>query len=664
MKTPVLITLLIIFCTDLSAQNREIDSLIQNLEHYPEDDSLRAQLLLDVALKLRRIDPTRAKVYYEKSFESSRIAGVGIIQVKANNGLAICYGMLGNYPEAIHAFRKTIELSIRYHEPGRTADGYNGLGVVYKRLGDYPQSLEYYSMALPIYDSLNDYRGLGAALENLGILYDLMKEPDKAMANYQKAIALYRDKNEILLSSFAMQNVAVLLTAQAKYNEALDIFYANMRLYDSLQRHPNVIATAGNIGHILIKQKKYKEAKDILVPYLEKARQFEIKQEEASIINNLVEIALAEKQPALALALAYDYQHLAQDLNSKEYLKISYSLLSEIHERKGDYIKALDAHKHYKAWSDSVYNEENTRAFNAQEVKVEVLEKNKQLAEQSLRLEFLQDQVRQETRMKWLMVLASTLLLATLVLLFQKFRERKRVNELLAAKNEEISRQKLKIEEINYQLENRMLRAQINPHFIFNSLGSIQHFIITDDKQSSLKYLSKFSNLLRQTLESSITGNVLIKEEIQLISMYLELESLRFSGNFEYDMQVDEKLDIASIEMPTMILQPLIENAVLHGLLSKPNNRKLEISFKLVNDIIEISIKDNGIGRAASLALQRDTRKATPSRGLSVTEQRLAALREKYGWEIAMTCHDLTDGDQKAAGTLVVLKMPLIASQV
>lgn len=664
MKITVLIILLNVSCSLLAAQTPEIDSLIQNLDNYPNDDSVRAQLLLDVAVKLRRIDPARAKEYYEKSFQSARKANVGGIQIRANNGLAICYGMMGDYPEAIQTFHETIKLATRYNDPVRIADGYNGLGIVYKRLGDYPQSLEYYSKALPLYDSLNDYRGLGAALENVGVLYDLMKEPDKSMSHYQKAIAIYEKNNEPLLSAFAMQNVAVLLTAEKKYNEALEIFYSNIQLYDSLQRHPNVIATAGNIAYILIRQKKYREAEDILWPYLEKAKEFGMKQEEASIINNLVEIALAENRIDMALAYTHDYQRLAQELQSKEYLKTSYSLLSQIYERKGNFAQALEAYKHHKAWSDSVFNDENTRAFKAQEVKVQVLEKNKQLAEQNLRLEFLQGQVRQETRMKWLMVVASTFLFITLVLLFQKFRERKRVNELLTDKNAEISRQKLKIEEINYQLENRMLRAQINPHFIFNSLSSIQHFVITDDKQSSLKYLSKFSNLLRHILESSVTGNVLMKEEIQLLTMYLELESLRFSGNFAYEIRVDEKLDIESIEIPTMILQPLIENAVLHGLMSKPDNRKLDISIDLIGDSIEISVRDNGIGRAASQAMQRGMRKATPSRGLSVTAQRLASLREKYGWEIEMTCHDLVDQDQNAAGTLVLLKMPMIATHV
>src|SRR5690606_6779678 len=158
-----------------------------------------------------------------------------------------------------------------------------------------------------------------------------------------------------------------------------------------------------------------------------------------------------------------NYQQLAGELHSKEYLKTSWSLFSQLHEMKGDYSQALEAYKQYKAWGDSLFNEENAKAFKAQEVKVEVLEKNKQLAEQDLRLGFLQDQVRQETRIKWLLVVASVSLLATVILLFQKFTERKRVNELLTVKNEKISRQKVQIEEINYQLENRMLRAQINP---------------------------------------------------------------------------------------------------------------------------------------------------------------------------------------------------------
>src|SRR5690606_21746499 len=125
---------------------------------------------------------------------------------------------------------------------------------------------------------------------------------------------------------------------------------------------------------------KIEEAKLILTPLLARAREFQLKQEAASITHNLFKIAIAENSPGRAMSLAVDYQQLARELKSKEYLKTSWSLFAQLHEMRGDYKKALAAFKEYKAWGDSVYNEENAKAFKAQEVKVEVLEKSKQLA--------------------------------------------------------------------------------------------------------------------------------------------------------------------------------------------------------------------------------------------------------------------------------------------
>jgi LytS/YehU family sensor histidine kinase len=396
------------------------------------------------------------------------------------------------------------------------------------------------------------------------------------------------------------------------------------------------------------------------VKYLSLAKEFEMKEEQANIYSNMFEIAIATNAFDEALTYANEYKQLSETLDSKEFKATAYAILSRVYEKRGDFSKSLEAYKQHKAWSDSIFNEDNARTFKSQEVKVEVLEKNKQLAEQNLRLEFLQEQVIQETRLKWLLVAASVLLLATGILFYQKFTERKRVNELLSAKNTEISRQKAHIEAMNYQLENRMLRAQINPHFIFNSLSSIQHFVTSDDKPAALKYLSKFSHLLRQVLESSITGNVVMKDELKLLTMYLELEALRFDNTFSYSIDVDSNLDEDQIEIPTMILQPLIENAVMHGLLPKASDRKLFISFTGSNGSIKIKIEDNGIGREASQLLQQGKHKANPSRGLSVTEQRLSSLKEKHGWEAELVYTDLKDENGRAAGTSVTLKLPLL----
>ncbi|MBX2963089.1 MAG: tetratricopeptide repeat protein [Cyclobacteriaceae bacterium] len=641
----------------VSAQTPELDSLLLNLKNYSAKDSTRAQLLLDIAVKMRRINPNEALTYYSEAFETAETAGVPAIQSKANNGMAICYGMMGEYPSAIEYFQRTLAISKRINDPVRLADGYNGLGIVYKRLGDYPQSLVYYTQALTIYDSIQDVMGLASAHENVGVLYDLMKEPEKAMTYYQKAIDIYIKENKPLQVITAKSNVGVLYIGEKRYEEALAIFRENLRLYDSMKRDANSIVAATDMAHIYILQSKYAEADVILRKYLSVARELSMKQEQADIYNNLFRIGMATHNYEAALAHAQSYHELARALNAKRFISESFAMLSQVYEKRNDFSKALQAHKEHKAWSDSVYNEENARAFLAQEVKIEVLEKNKQLAEQNLRLEFLQEQVKQEVRQKWLLAFVSVLLLVSVIQVFQKFAQRKRMNALLAAKNQEITRQKAHIEEMNFQLENRMLRAQINPHFIFNSLSSIQHFITSDDRAAALKYLTKFSHLLRQVLESSISGNVLLREEVKLLHMYLELEALRFDNSFSFEIRVDSSLDMDTVEIPTMILQPLIENAVLHGLIPKSGEKKLLVSFRSDSGMMEIKIEDNGIGREAAQGLQQGKVKQNPSRGLSVTEQRLAVLREKHGWESSLQYHDLVDADGHPAGTCVVLRL-------
>lgn len=639
------------------AQSPELDSLLLSLEKHTAKDSVRAQLLLDIAVRMRRNNPGDALDYYTEAYETAEAAGAPVIQSKANNGIAICYGMMGEYPSAIEYFQRTLTISKLINDLVRLADGYNGLGIVYKRLGDYPQSLVYYTEALSIYDSIQDAMGLAAAHENIGVLYDLMKEPEKAMAYYQKAIDIYVKEDKPLQISTAKSNIGVLYVGEKRYDEALAIFKENLRVYDSMQRKANSIVAATDMAHVYVLQGKYDQAEVLLQKYLVIAKELSMKQEQADIYNNLFRIGMETRNYQAALTYANAYHEIAKVLNGKRFISESYEMLSQVYEKRNEFSKALQACKLHKAWSDSVYNEENARAFQAQEVKIEVLDKNKQLAEQQLRLEFLQEQVKQEVRQKWLLAFVSVLLLVSAILVYQKFAERKRMNALLAAKNAEITRQKAHIEEMNFQLENKMLRAQINPHFIFNSLSSIQHFITSDDRAVALKYLTKFSHLLRQVLESSISGNVLLREEVKLLRMYLELEALRFDQGFSFEIQVDDSLDMDTVEIPTMILQPLIENAVLHGLIPKSGEKKLTVSFRLDSGMMEIKVEDNGIGREAAREMLKGKIRQNPSRGLSVTEQRLAVLREKHGWESSIQYHDLVDADGQPAGTCVILQL-------
>lgn len=202
------------------------------------------------------------------------------------------------------------------------------------------------------------------------------------------------------------------------------------------------------------------------------------------------------------------------------------------------------------------------------------------------------------------------------------------------------------------------LRAQMNPHFIFNSLSSIQHLISVNNKASALNYLTKFSRLMRNLLESSIETTVVLSEEIKTLDTYLELESLRFDGTFKYDIQVDDALDVDAVEVPALIVQPFVENAIIHGLLNKQGADKLlNIRFRQADKQLVCEVDDNGVGRDAASSEHSILKFSRKSRGIEVTEKRLQALSHENKKNVEII--DKKDDQGNALGTMVIIKIPL-----
>ncbi|MCE7995464.1 MAG: histidine kinase [Roseivirga sp.] len=208
------------------------------------------------------------------------------------------------------------------------------------------------------------------------------------------------------------------------------------------------------------------------------------------------------------------------------------------------------------------------------------------------------------------------------------------------------------------QLEMKALRAQMNPHFIFNSLGSIQHLIRRDQKPEALQYLSKFAQLLRQILDSSNHSTVSLKEEVELLENYIELEALRFDGRFEYKLKVDETLDVYNLEIPILLIQPHVENAILHGLLPKKGEARLEIHFIDQDTEILCTVEDNGIGRQKSAELKSSRGVTHQSRGLSIVAERVSNMHGKEGDLQLIQIDDIVNGKDEAAGTRVSILIP------
>jgi ligand-binding sensor domain-containing protein len=207
--------------------------------------------------------------------------------------------------------------------------------------------------------------------------------------------------------------------------------------------------------------------------------------------------------------------------------------------------------------------------------------------------------------------------------------------------------------------ELKALRSQMNPHFIFNSLNSIQHFIMNSDENSAAKYLNTFAKLIRTILNNSEKPTVSLREEIDSLRLYLELESLRFENKFEYEIVLDPTLDIDYQEVPTMLIQPFAENAILHGLLPKKGAGKLSIQIEQKGNFTLCSITDNGIGRGKAMELkEKSIRKAQKSFGIKITQDRLELLNFLHKSSLNIQTTDLVDEEGKAAGTRVEIYIP------
>lgn len=222
----------------------------------------------------------------------------------------------------------------------------------------------------------------------------------------------------------------------------------------------------------------------------------------------------------------------------------------------------------------------------------------------------------------------------------------------------ELSHDKLDdVIELNKSLQSQALRAQMDPHFIFNALNSIQNFIISKETKAAMGYVSKFSKLMRQTLESSMKEKVTVEEEIDMLKNYLDLEQLRFDKIFEYHFETDESIDIANTEIPSMLLQPYIENAILHGLRHKNGGGLLKITLLNQFEYLLCVIEDNGIGRERSAIINAERHKHR-SAGTQVTNTRLSLLQLSNDDAAKVVFLDLKEGNGQSSGTRVEIKIP------
>ena len=250
----------------------------------------------------------------------------------------------------------------------------------------------------------------------------------------------------------------------------------------------------------------------------------------------------------------------------------------------------------------------------------------------------------------WFYLLFVLLIFSGITYVFRMQAKRSRTREV----------ERLKINDEINELRMRALRSQLNPHFIFNALNSIQYFVMDNNTIEASKYLSKFAKLFRLVLDNSEASLVPLQKEIELLTYYMELEALRFNNNFTYSIETGDELNKETDLMPPMMLQPHIENAILHGLGLKKTGGKITLRFKKIDSqLLQCDIEDNGIGRKAAAVIKTQKFKTHESKGLLIIEKRMELVSAQYNVKAFYSTEDLYDSDGNATGTKVTVILPL-----
>ncbi len=613
MKKSVFIFFLLIVGQIAFSQNKYIDSLIYWLESNPQEDTMRVMTTHRLSYRLSEIAPAESWKYAKETERISQSINFTKGICLANINYAILESNIGNFKNSAEYYLKAIHHAEKINYLRGISISYNNIGDNYLKLKDYSKALEYTNKAFELNKQINELRGQIINLEQMGQLYFLQKEYDKAHNIWIYALIQSKDIQDPNI-------VAQLEIDLAKYffekNNTPKAFHylkiADSIAYASQQLYLQILSSKTySLG--FQKMKNYESS----IKYLQRG------------LNSAV--ALGNKTEEFDL-----YLNLAKDFANIKYFDSAYYYLFK-----------------HKILSDSVLNEKNFAHFAFIQTQYETELKDKENKE----LKSIQKAQEEDIYTKNILLIVSlitlTLTLLSIYLIYRNFKNKKSKLQLEKEKN---------VSEYNQQvaeLEIKSLRSQMNPHFLFNSLNSIRNYIIKNNPQVASNYLANFAALMRKILDASELTKIELGEEIETLKLYIDLELMRFSNKFTYEIVVDDALKEININIPTMILQPFVENAIWHGLLNKEGEGRLIIHFKEIkneHDEILCEITDNGVGRKATLNNGKPNKHK--SKGIIITIERLKKMSENKIFT-PVNIIDLEDENGNALGTKVQIYLPV-----
>lgn len=512
--------------------------------------------------------------------------------------------------------------------------------------------------------SINYQKGIGSAFNEIGVLKSKQKEYLEAIKYMIKYNEICKKINDEYNLSIGLNNVAYCYYSLKRNKEALAYFKQSYDLKKKLN-HPSVVIVLGNIGNIYLEEKDYEKALEYYNQSLDLLRKngrdvFDKYDDQLTVcLTAISKINYKLKKYDIALDYANRSMAVAQKTNKMQYKQKVFEILYLIYEKKNQPSKALESYKKFIVLRDSITNEESKSQILKAEFKYETELKEAKIKDLSQQKQISELESNRKTTFIY-SILGGILALAAIAYFsFTRFRAKKE-NEILQTQLEEAQR-RIEIEQKATESELKALKSQMNPHFMFNALNSIQEQFMYGDKLKANEQMGNFTYLTRQILSVSGKKKINLSTEIEILNKYLELEKMRFSEDFSYDINLSDSIDEDYHQIPPMLIQPFVENSIKHGLLHKTGNKKLSIAFDLdeAEENLICIVEDNGIGREKSAEIKNKRIQQHESFSTSATEERLRLLSNGLLDKNYITYEDLQDQNNQAAGTRVTITIPL-----
>ncbi|TYB76068.1 tetratricopeptide repeat protein [Bizionia gelidisalsuginis] len=594
---------------------------------------------LDYAIYKNKYDTLKMKMFLAKSLEKNY-----------PQGEVYAYIMLGNqyrnkslFKTSKNFLNQALIISkqkglIEFH-----IVSLNMLGVVERRLDNIKSALGYHQDALKLAEqqpikTKSLQKSIAVCHNSIGNIYLSLKQYDLALEEFNSSLEIEMATNNSLGLAINYHNIGAIYEAQNKLNAALKNYKISLQYNEKINSNVGRVICNTSIGSVYVKQNNPEAALKIIEPTIALA---EKNQDQFYIAftyitlgwahSKLNHLELAETWLTKGLNVAIKYE-------LKSSISSAYLHLSELNEKKNNYELALTHYKKAIELNKNILSEKNAQFVSSLRLHYETEKKNSQI--QSLAIENEIVKLRLDKNNKMGLLLLSVLLLLGVALFFL-YRHRE-----------------LKSEKMILTLEQDMLRNQMNPHFIFNSLNSIKLYIINNEKEKAIYYLTKFSKFIRKILVASTEKQISIAEELETMSLYMNIENIRFSNHIKYTTVIDPSIDIDNVKLPSLVLQPFLENALWHGLSPKKEDKSITVHvYKSKKKFVTISISDNGIGRKASEAIKENKVLKRKSLGIEITKKRLENFSKRYTHSYTITIEDLYDNDAPS-GTKVTLNIP------